>query len=191
LGFSLQTREIDAEGPLASAALRDEIAITAGALWQAGIPWYLAITIARESCEEAERTLNPMTAVSLLPGARKCIEDLRSSGLSLFIVTSDGHERTENMLRKLELLKYFDLIVGSDDVEYNKPDPEGVFLCSQKSGIPPQKLVVVGDTPQDALMGKQAGSKTIRVLTGVSSYEALNGFCDIVVSGVQEIEAIE
>jgi phosphoglycolate phosphatase len=187
IGFDPETGAIAPFGPLASAAKRDETAVAAGALWQKGIPWHQAYSIARDSYDEADRTLDITLGLRLLAGVEETLAALKASGLLLFVVTSDSHERTERMLSHLGILRCFSRIVGADEIARAKPDPEAVLLCASGQGLDPAKLVVVGDGPQDALMGRRAGSKTVGVLTGVSSYDDLEGYCDVVLPGVQDI----
>lgn len=187
MGFDSKTGEVSPLGPLAGATRRDEVAVTACALWLEGIPWYQAISIAKEAYDQADATLDVTKDAYLLPGAHSCVTSLAESGLTLFIATSDGHERAENMLDSLGILGYFHSIVAADDVTEPKPSPESVLVCANRLGISPEELVVVGDAPQDAIMARRAGCKSIGVLTGVSSFDMLEGYCDLVLPGVLDI----
>lgn len=187
VGFDPRTGTLSPFGPLASAARRDEIAVAAGALWQKGLPWHQAYSIARDSYDEADRTVDVTADVHLLPGVAETLESLSRSGLLLFVATADSHARAERMLAHLGLTRYLTAIVGADEVSRSKPDPEAVTLCASKAGLSASDLVVVGDGPQDALMGRRAGAKTIGVLTGVGSYDDLQGYCDAILPGVSDI----
>lgn len=187
VGFDPETGRIEPFGPLASAARRDEVAVAACGLWLAGIPWHQAISIAKEAFDDADRTLDVAKGVVLFPGVQECLKNLREKGLRLFVITSDGHQRTERMLSHTGILQFFDLVVAADDVANVKPSPDALQKCAEVSGLSPSDLVVVGDAPQDALMARRAGSRTIGVLTGVGSYESLEGLCDIVIPSVRDI----
>ncbi len=187
VGFDPVAGDIAPFGPLASAAKRDEVAVTAGALWQKGLPWHQAYAIAQECYDEADRTLDITSGLRLLPGVPELLASLQASGLSLFIATSDSHDRAERMLSHLGLTQYFTAIVGADEVSHTKPDPEAVLVCAARAGAAPSDMVVVGDGPQDALMGRRAGAKAVGVLTGVGSFDDLQGYCDAVLPGVQDI----
>jgi phosphoglycolate phosphatase len=187
VGFDPEAGTIAPFGPLASAAKRDEVAVTAGALWQKGIPWHQAYAIARESYDEADRTLDVTADLRVFTGIPETLKALKESGLHLFIATSDGHDRAERMLAHLNLAQYFTAIVGADQVANTKPHPEAVLLCAQKADLLPEDMVVVGDGPQDAMMGRRAGAKAVGVLTGVGSFDDLQGYCDVVLPGVQDI----
>ncbi|QUL97766.1 MAG: HAD family hydrolase [Candidatus Fermentithermobacillus carboniphilus] len=186
-GFDPATGKVDPYGPLASASRRDEVAVAACALWLAGIPWYKAIALAREAYDRADQTLDPTEGVRLLPGVKDALISLSQSGLRLSVVTSDGHIRTQKMLSFLGIADLVDLIVAADDVENPKPSPDAVMLVAKNMNISPSQIVVVGDTPQDAIMGKEAGAKTVGVLSGVAPRQDLERFFDIVIEGVKDI----
>ncbi|MGE5578422.1 MAG: HAD family hydrolase [Bacillota bacterium] len=187
VGFDPRSGTIAPFGPLASAAKRDEIAIAAGALWAKGIPWHQAHSIARDSYDEADRTLDITAGVQAFPGVPETLAALSQAGLLLFVVTADSHDRAERMLSYLGLTQYITGIVGADEVTRTKPDPEAVLACAAKAGLAPGQIVVVGDGPQDALMGRRAGAKAIGVLTGVATYDDLQGYCDAVLPSVSDI----
>jgi len=189
-GFDSKTQKVEPYGPLASAARRDEVAVAACALWLAGIPWFKAIAIAKESYDEADRNLDVTRDAYLLPGVKQTLASLHAKGFYLFVATSDGHDRTEKMLSHLGIAEYFKLIVAADDVKNPKPAPEAVEVCAKSANVSPKDLIVVGDTPQDAIMGRKAGAKTIGVLTGVAPRADLEKYCDLVISGVKNIEPV-
>lgn len=189
-GFHVETKTVEPFGPLASARRSDEIAVAACALWLAGIPWFKSYEIAKEAYDEADLTLDPTEGVRLLPGVREALEVLSQRGIPLFIITSDGHERTERMLTHLGLKDLFRKIVGADDVKETKPSPEALVLCSESIKADPKNIVVVGDAPQDALMAKKASARSVGVLTGVSPRETLTQYFDFVIGGVKDIRPL-
>ena len=83
MGFDSKTGEVSPLGPLAGATRRDEVAVTACALWLEGIPWYQAISIAKEAYDQADATLDVTKDAYLLPGAHSCVTSLAESGLTL------------------------------------------------------------------------------------------------------------
>ncbi len=186
-GFDPEQCIVSPLGPLAGAARRDEVAVTACALWLEGIPWHQALSIAKDAYDQADATLDVTKDAHLLPGASHCVASLAETGLALLIVTSDGRERTEKMLDSLGILKYFHSIVAADDVTEPKPSPESAAVCAGRLGVSTKELVVIGDAPQDAIMARKAGCKSIGVMTGVSSFDMLEGYCDLVLPSVADI----
>jgi putative hydrolase of the HAD superfamily len=65
-------------------------------------------------------------------------------------------------LRKIDVEKYFDVIVTSVDVAFNKPD-ERIFLTALKAlNVKPEESVMVGNRiSADIIGGNRIGMKTI------------------------------
>src|SRR5207237_6402107 len=68
--------------------------------------------------------------VAALPGARELIEGARGAGKKQAIVSSTPLENIALVLDSLGLRDCFDAIVGEEDVERGKPDPQGFLLGS-------------------------------------------------------------
>ncbi len=64
-------------------------------------------------------------------------------------------------------------ILGADNVEKSKPDPEPVLKTLRELGIPAEESLVVGDMPVDIIMGLRAGAATCGVTYGNSSRDDL------------------
>lgn len=186
-GYDRRTGHATPFGPLASAARRDEVAVAACGLYLVGIPWHQGYTIAREAYDEADRTLDVTRDTVALAGIGEALTALHESGLALYVATSDGRDRTRKMLEHAGLAKYFRRMIGADDVESSKPDPDALFLCAEDLGVSPKELVMVGDGPQDALMARKAGARPLGVLTGVGTYQDLDGLCEVVLPSVADI----
>ncbi|MFP4005959.1 MAG: HAD family hydrolase [Candidatus Hadarchaeia archaeon] len=73
------------------------------------------------------------------------------------VVTNGPEDYTESFLIHFDLKKYFDVIISSDDVNKNKPDPEPVFRACEVLGVDPGNVVFVGDTDKDVSAGRAAG----------------------------------
>lgn len=55
------------------------------------------------------------------------------------------------------------LVVGREDVAKGKPDPEGLVTIATHFGVAPDRLVFVGDAPDDFAAAAAAGATLIRV----------------------------
>ena len=62
-------------------------------------------------------------------------------------------------------------IICKDNVERVKPNPEALHKSSDIMGVPFKKIVMVGDTKYDIQFGKNNGTLTIGVLTGIYTRE--------------------
>jgi HAD superfamily hydrolase (TIGR01549 family) len=82
----------------------------------------------------------------------------------------------ENVIKELEkfgLAKYFQYVITALDTRNSKPSPEALIKCAKHLDIQMCECVVVGDSVADVKAGKNAGVKTVAVLTGIFSREEL------------------
>jgi beta-phosphoglucomutase family hydrolase len=69
-------------------------------------------------------------------------------------------------LKILELDKYFDILVSSEDVAHPKPHPETFLKCAEKMGILPQHCQVF----EDGELGMQAAREAGMIATLVTDF---------------------
>lgn len=108
---------------------------------------------------------------TLLPGAREALDHLKKYRLAA--VTAREKEWTEESLRRHGISEYFEVVVTTDDVKKNKPDPAPLLKAIHLLGTDPEECLYVGDMPSDIRAGKRAGVKTAAVLTGLASRDRL------------------
>jgi pyrophosphatase PpaX len=110
--------------------------------------------------------------ISVFPGMKELIEELKSRGYTLAIVTSRLPATTAEGLEKYGLAGYFDLVVTCDDCKRFKPDPEPVLIALEKLGKKPEEALMVGDTRNDIQCARRAGVKPVLVGWAVAVPEA-------------------
>lgn len=113
-------------------------------------------------------------AVELYPNVVDTLKTLKSKGVILTIASSRSHASLAEYVEKLGLSSLISYILGADDVEKGKPDPEPVNRTLERFGSSPEDAIVVGDTSFDILMGKNAGTRTCGVTYGNGSRESLS-----------------
>ena len=67
------------------------------------------------------------------------------------------------LLEKFNILKYFNIIVTSDDVKYGKPNPEIIIKACKLLGVQPKEVVIIGDTINDIEAGKNLECEVIGI----------------------------
>jgi len=65
------------------------------------------------------------------------------------------------------LLSRFSLVLSGEDVKNKKPSGEGIVLACEKLKIKPEDSAYIGDSDVDILAAKEAGCKSIVLLTGM------------------------
>jgi phosphoglycolate phosphatase len=90
----------------------------------------------------------------LFPGLRNMLERLQQAGVKITVATSKRRPLVETVLNYHDLMKYFTMLVGAQDVVNHKPHPETVFKTLEQLHL--------------------AGVDAIGVTTGVHSAEVLS-----------------
>jgi phosphoglycolate phosphatase len=102
---------------------------------------------------------------------REALEKL--NGYKKVVISNKRENLSERLLDRLELLKYFDLVVGSDTTSERKPSAVPVIHAINKFGVDPHESIMVGDSPYDIEAGKKAGAKTVAVTYGYGDKQYL------------------
>ncbi len=97
-------------------------------------------------------------------GIHEVIADFREAGVKLGIATSKKTGLARRGLKVSNLEHYFEVVVGMDQTELHKPNPEPALLALSLLGeVPGNHVLMVGDSEFDILCGRNAGLKTAAV----------------------------
>jgi pyrophosphatase PpaX len=92
------------------------------------------------------------------------LPELRAGGRRLGIVTAKRHRTVQLALDRFpELAEQFDVVVGHEDTERHKPEPDPVLAALERLGAEPGDAAYVGDSPFDIRAAKAAGAFAIAV----------------------------
>ena len=72
------------------------------------------------------------------------------------ICTNKQERLANDLLIKLDLMKYFDFVAGSDTFEFNKPDARHLTNVVEIIGGDLKKTIMVGDSEVDANSAQNA-----------------------------------
>lgn len=135
-----------------------------GVLSPAQLGAFLAAYRSRYAAQDAGRS-------QLYPGVIDTLEVL--SPFTLGIVTTKEQGQAEIVLRRLALTPFFRHVQGGTDGLRLKPAPDTIFAALTALCRQPSQTLMVGDTPDDVLAGKAAGTLTCAVTYGFGGREAL------------------
>lgn len=114
--------------------------------------------------------------ISVFPGMKELIKELKKKEYKLGVVTSRLKKTTLQGLEKYGLSQYFDAVVTADDTSRHKPDPEPVNIALEKLKSTPENSIMVGDTMFDIFCARNAGVKSVLVNWALAvSEEEKNG----------------
>ncbi|QNH61953.1 HAD family hydrolase [Hymenobacter sediminicola] len=100
-----------------------------------------------------------------LAGLTPFLQAARAAGFRIGLGTGSGSDTISYIIDHLDLRRYFDVVVGKDDVQRGKPHQDTFAETARQLGVPPERCVVF----EDAILGEQSAYKAgIRVI-GVST----------------------
>lgn len=108
------------------------------------------------------------------PGVEELLE--RLDGLPLAVVTNKPERHTEKVLRGLGLDRRLRFFLGGDSLPTKKPDPAPLVEAARRLGVPPARMLYVGDSETDGETARRAGCPLVLVRWGFGSEEELAPF---------------
>jgi phosphoglycolate phosphatase len=108
---------------------------------------------------------------TLLAGVMNLLYYLKQMEISLAIVSNRSQKTMMPMLQSNKLADHFEIIVGKEDVQRGKPDPEGLFSVLEYYKTSKEECLYIGDSITDGQAAEKAGMPFIAVLTGYTTRE--------------------
>jgi pyrophosphatase PpaX len=100
-------------------------------------------------------------------GMIEVLPRLRSEGRKLGIVTAKRHRTVALAFDRFPWLgEQFDVVIGYEDTDRHKPDPDPVLAAVEQLGVEPSRAAYVGDSPFDIQAAKAAGAFAVGVSWG-------------------------
>jgi len=144
-----------------------------------GLEKLIAKAVGSERVDEGIRLFRQSYAslcerkTSILPQVKETLDALDRRGYQMAIATNKPSYFARDILRALEIDHLFVEVLGPNDVERPKPDPEMIEIIIMRIGLSPEEIVYVGDMPLDVEVGRRAGVAVYAVPTGSASRDAL------------------
>jgi len=102
----------------------------------------------------------------ILDGVEETIQYFKDGGMRQSLATNKSSLEAERILTDLDLRRFFDPVIGSNDVDAPKPSPDMIHLTLNKLKVEPEKAVLVEDSPTGLEAGKASRVHTIAAATG-------------------------
>jgi phosphoglycolate phosphatase-like HAD superfamily hydrolase len=191
IGYDPASGQAAASGPLAIASMPKLYTVCAVVLYQHGLDWHDAETVAHETFAGALGALPTADVVKPIASPRALCEQLRAVGVKIALVTSDDRVPTLATLRLLGIEAHVAEIVCGNDPIPNKPAPDALLHLSAHLAVPLSRMMMVGDTVGDMATGRNAGiACCAAVLSGTGRAAELAGAADAVIPSIAAIEVV-
>ena len=124
----------------------------------------------------------------VFPKVKETLSMLKEQGYTLTIASSRWHKSLSELIHDLDIAEFISYLVGADDVEKAKPNPEPVIKTLAAMGADASQTLVVGDMNVDILMGLNAGAMTCGVTYGNGTRKELeDAGADYIINSIDEL----
>ena len=153
--------------------------LTIGRPAEEAVPLVLGRAVDRaEAVELAARKRDlyaQLAARGMLPirGAPAFVAALAARTVPRAVATSASRRDVDTLLGELGLLRYFDIVVTAEDVQWGKPNPEVYLKAAAGLGLAPRRCLVFEDSLVGVHAARNAGMRVIGLTTAHSGRELL------------------
>ncbi len=127
--------------------------------------------------------------IDVKKGVVKILEFFNKQGIKCVVASGSNKEQIINNLKISNLSKYFDEVVGGDELKRGKPDPDIFLLALKKIGCESSKCLVFEDSFNGIKAAHAANTIPIMVPDLVEPTEEIIKLCKAVY--VDMVEALE
>lgn len=150
------------------------------------VPWHAnyahALLLVQQMWQEPDPVRDALPLADLL-GLCAWLE---MQGIRMAVATADNRQPTLATLQHLGIAQYVTVVACADDVGVApKPAPDKIYAVCRALGVSPQVAVMVGDTPADMQMGRNAGvMATVGVTSGLTAATEFATLADVILPDV-------
>ena len=101
-----------------------------------------------------------------LEGAIDFFDWAKNKNISMAVCTNKQERLAIDLLKKLDIYKYFEYIAGCDTFSFNKPDPRHLTDVVEIIGGDLKKTIMIGDSEVDAMSAHNAKLPFVLVKDG-------------------------
>ncbi len=130
--------------------------------------------------EQALRSLEPKEGVVEL------LKQLKSANVATAVGTSSSKIAAERQLKQIEIIDFFQSIVGREDIDHHKPAPDVYLKAAEAINVLPENCIVVEDAPNGITAAINAGMKSIGICSNYVQAKELSN-AELVVNSLSDV----
>jgi phosphoglycolate phosphatase len=128
---------------------------------------------------------------TIYPKVFEGLTAMRDKGLHLACITNKAGDFTLPLLAWTGLAPFFPVVVSGDTTPEKKPHPAPLLHACAAFGVAPNQAVMIGDSTNDALAGRNAGCRVLCVPYGYNEGGDVHDIdCDAIVDSLLEAAAL-
>ncbi len=109
-------------------------------------------------------------SLRMIEGAEDVLRHVRRLGTPMGVATNDAIHATRRQLSHLAIDGLFDFVAGYDSGHGPKPGGGMLRAFADAQGLAPDRLVMIGDSINDALAARDAGARMVGLRTGPEAH---------------------
>ena len=121
----------------------------------------------------------------LYPGVAEALQQLEHPVLA--VLTNKPVAPSITILKGLGILERFRWVYGGDSFPEKKPHPAGILKILAETGIPPGRVLMVGDSRNDIMTGRNAGVLTCGVTYGLAPDQLTDPMPDFLINDMRKL----
>ena len=129
--------------------------------------------------------------IPLKDGVMELLDHIRSFGLPMAVATSTDTIRAKEKLRDANILDFFDLIVGGDEVVRSKPAPDIYLKAAESLGVNPMKCLALEDSENGVRSAFQAGLTVIQIPDLVEPSQYMRQLGHVILDSLRDVVSFE
>jgi phosphoglycolate phosphatase len=191
IGYDPLNQEFAIDGPILVASGNTMRIVAATVLYQEiGLPWHKAEKIANDSLREIFSPPLTDTEIQPLGDVKGAIGSMRDAGIAIAVATADNRAITEHCLNLLGIRQDVSLLMCGDDPLPQKPDRAVLAYIAAELNTVPANILMVGDTINDMLTGRNGNAAGCIGITAGSSNgaEILAPFADTLLTTIADLQ---
>ena len=120
-------------------------------------------------------------------GAVDTLEGFAAAGYRMAVCTNKPQAPSETILQELDLMRFFDVVVGGDRFPVRKPNAQHLLSALELMDAANHPAIMVGDSYNDVASARNAGMPVIVVSYGYTTIPPVDLGGDILVDFFAEI----
>ena len=129
------------------------------------------------------------STVKIFPHEIETLEYLFKKGYKMGVVTNKATYKAQYVLEMLGIDKYFDVLIGREDVVKGKPSGEGILTAMNRLGFNKEETLYIGDNDIDYFTALDALVDAMIVSWGPRKLTVLDK-CKYVIKKYEEMEDV-
>ncbi|WDI40460.1 HAD family hydrolase [Bremerella sp. P1] len=133
--------------------------------FQVMIDWHDLADSIETLHQESEEIFSDIleTSLGLMPGFTELFKSILEASYPIAVCTSAQRASAIDLLGRFNITPELQFVIGGDDVEHGKPDPEIYLTAAERLGLSPGEIVVFEDSETGCKAAIDAGTYAIAV----------------------------